>query len=540
MIGMNTFGNTVTRDQQQKQLSFWNSTALGFTLDGDNPQQGYVKVMAKQADGKIIVSGSFSKYNGVTVKEIVRLNANLTLDTSFDPVGAGVNDPAHIRNGLLLTEVQKIYPLSDGRIILTYRSGGRRRPYINLPATHGLQRDNVHPGFVVLSSDGSLDSSHATYRKTFIDEWVAATYQPGYHLTPGNTNWGMWTEVSLVKNDEFLIQSYQQPTILHFTTTGTKKVIYPVGSSYYAVADIADIELDSTEKLWAVGRLIYKEEDYDVPHLTSYNTPGFESKEDQALQGHFGGVWAWNSNGTRNNTFRGGFYLGPAITLNNLGRLDIDSNDNLIISGHNIAHTTGAYIPTLKNNGSDPAVNINDYQAIRHPAFLTVKQDGSPVSTVTNNVVINDTLEWTNNLGGRRGWSEILRLDNGSWAVADNTIAGVGYAHMTEGNSPTGTYHPTLVVVDSSGNTNTNITSLGSSFNGFNFTSTHLYRTDDNFLLGPVGEGNSIWSQIFSIIQLDNDSILVGGKFSSYDGVDRNMIIQFNITTGAIESPATY
>tara|TARA_B110000459_G_C16603869_1_gene492480 strand:+ start:1005 stop:2588 length:1584 start_codon:yes stop_codon:yes gene_type:complete len=527
MIGMNTFGNTVTRDEQQKQLSFWNSTALGFTLDGDNPQQGYVKVMAKQADGKIIVSGSFSKYNGVTVKEIVRLNANLTLDTSFDPVGAGVNDPAHIRYGLLLTEVQKIYPLSDGRIILTYRSGGRRRPYINSPATHGLQRDNVHPGFVVLSSDGSLDSSHATYRKTFIDEWVAATYQPGYHLTPGNTNWGMWTEVSLVKNDEFLIQSYQQPTILHFTTTGTKKVIYPVGSSYYAVAYIADIELDSTEKLWAVGRLQYKEEDYDVPHPTSYNTPGFESKEDQALQGHFGGVWAWNSNGTRNNTFRGGFYLGPNVNTDYPTGLNIDSNDNLILI---VARRPGSsrYIPTIKNNGSDPAVNINDYNTTSHPSLFTVKQDGSPVGTITNSAIVNDPLDWTSALQGLNARSEILRLDNGSWAIGDDAAR----AGMSVFMPDTKTHHQTLVVIDSSGNTNANINGRASR---------SQTEPESNFLHGVIGDPlNYVNTGIFSIVQLDNDSILVGGKFSSYDGVDRNMIMQFNITTGEIESPATY
>lgn len=53
---------------------------------------GEVVGMKKQSDGKILVYGSFTQYNGNTRNYMVRLNANLTEDTSFyTNLGSGFN-----------------------------------------------------------------------------------------------------------------------------------------------------------------------------------------------------------------------------------------------------------------------------------------------------------------------------------------------------------------------------------------------------------------------------------------------------------------
>jgi uncharacterized delta-60 repeat protein len=52
---------------------------------------GHVMALALQPDGKILLGGYFTSYNGVTRNRIARLNANGTLDTSFDP-GVGFNN----------------------------------------------------------------------------------------------------------------------------------------------------------------------------------------------------------------------------------------------------------------------------------------------------------------------------------------------------------------------------------------------------------------------------------------------------------------
>src|SRR5262249_15747411 len=56
---------------------------------------GTVFDVALQADGKILIGGQFSTYQGVTRNTVARLNADASLDTTFDagsggPGGAGV------------------------------------------------------------------------------------------------------------------------------------------------------------------------------------------------------------------------------------------------------------------------------------------------------------------------------------------------------------------------------------------------------------------------------------------------------------------
>jgi uncharacterized delta-60 repeat protein len=46
---------------------------------------GQVNAIAVQTDGKILIGGGFSQVNGITRNNLARLNANRTVDTSFDP-----------------------------------------------------------------------------------------------------------------------------------------------------------------------------------------------------------------------------------------------------------------------------------------------------------------------------------------------------------------------------------------------------------------------------------------------------------------------
>ena len=86
-----------------------------------------------QNDGKIIIGGNFTSYNGTTVNRIARLNSDGTLDFSFNP-GTGANDLVYS------TKIQ-----SDGKIII----GGRFTSY-NGTFRRGIARLNV---------DGTIDPS---------------------------------------------------------------------------------------------------------------------------------------------------------------------------------------------------------------------------------------------------------------------------------------------------------------------------------------------------------------------------------------------
>jgi uncharacterized delta-60 repeat protein len=56
---------------------------------------GSVKSIVIQPNGKILVAGYFISYNGVARSHIARLNSDGSLDTTFSQEGTGLNDDAY-------------------------------------------------------------------------------------------------------------------------------------------------------------------------------------------------------------------------------------------------------------------------------------------------------------------------------------------------------------------------------------------------------------------------------------------------------------
>lgn len=94
---------------------------------------GAVYAVALQADGKIVIGGDFATYDGTARNRVARVNANGTLDVSFDP-GAGPDD-----------FVYDIVVQPDGRILIGGRfftyDGLDRRRLARLNAGGGLDAD---------------------------------------------------------------------------------------------------------------------------------------------------------------------------------------------------------------------------------------------------------------------------------------------------------------------------------------------------------------------------------------------------------------
>ena len=89
--------------------------------------------VAVQSDGKVLISGSFSTYNGTSRGYVARLNSDGSLDTGFLATGAGLN-----------SGVSSIAVQSDGKVLI----GGAFTAY------NGTSRGRV----ARLNSDGSLDT----------------------------------------------------------------------------------------------------------------------------------------------------------------------------------------------------------------------------------------------------------------------------------------------------------------------------------------------------------------------------------------------
>ncbi len=92
-----------------------------------------------QSDGKIIIGGSFTSYNGINLYGITRLNTDGTIDTTFNS-GTGLNSGTDIGRYIQTTKIQ-----SDGKIII----GGDFISY------NGIARNHI----ARLNTDGTLDTS---------------------------------------------------------------------------------------------------------------------------------------------------------------------------------------------------------------------------------------------------------------------------------------------------------------------------------------------------------------------------------------------
>lgn len=110
------------------------------TLDaGFDPGSGAndnVITIAHQADGRIIAAGSFTQFNGAPHGRVVRLNANGSVDATFNS-GAGANN-----------QVEGLTCLPDGKILL----GGWFSSY------NGASTNSI----VQLNSDGTRDATFNT------------------------------------------------------------------------------------------------------------------------------------------------------------------------------------------------------------------------------------------------------------------------------------------------------------------------------------------------------------------------------------------
>ena len=89
-----------------------------------------------QPDGKILVGGDFNSYNGTTRYKLIRLNVDLSIDTSFDT-----------GTGFINTDIVSAVALQpDGKILV----GGRFTSY---------NGNNAYNSLVRLNPNGTIDTS---------------------------------------------------------------------------------------------------------------------------------------------------------------------------------------------------------------------------------------------------------------------------------------------------------------------------------------------------------------------------------------------
>lgn len=108
--------------------------SLDPTFNPGSGANGPANKVLIQPDGRVIIAGTFTQYNGVAVARVIRLNPNGSRDTTFN-VGAGPN-----------SSVSSMVLQADGKILV----GG------SFTTFNGFTRS----GLVRLNANGSLDTTY--------------------------------------------------------------------------------------------------------------------------------------------------------------------------------------------------------------------------------------------------------------------------------------------------------------------------------------------------------------------------------------------
>ena len=123
-----------------------------------------IYAMAIQSDGRIVIGGQFTSYNGTPRNCIARLNVDGSLDATFDPgAGAAGGTPSYL---------SAIAIQSDGRIVI----GGLFNSY------NGTPRNSI----ARVNSDGSLDVTFEPGAGADNTLWSATFQNDGRIIIGGN------------------------------------------------------------------------------------------------------------------------------------------------------------------------------------------------------------------------------------------------------------------------------------------------------------------------------------------------------------------
>ena len=166
---------------------------------------------AVQTDGKIIVGGFFTMVNGGSYTNIARLNANGTLDTSFNPVLSPnsalgivvttIGDKIYVGGGFTTFngEARNRFARlnADGTLDSAYPifNGANNQVNSILPTPNGkilvggfftAFSGETHNGVARLNADGSIDSSFITPAFTITSVYIARAQNDGKVLIGGN------------------------------------------------------------------------------------------------------------------------------------------------------------------------------------------------------------------------------------------------------------------------------------------------------------------------------------------------------------------
>ncbi|MGV9004471.1 T9SS type A sorting domain-containing protein [Flavobacterium sp.] len=402
-----------------------------------------IRTITIQNDGKIIIGGEFTSYNGTSRNCIARLNSDGTLDSTFNP-GTGAN------NIILTTSLQ-----SDGKIII----GGWFTSY------NGSVRNYI----ARLNADGSLDT----------------TFNP----TTGANNYVLTTSIQsdgkLIIGGSFTsYNGTSRSKIARITADGTLDTTFNPGSGANSSSTISTVSIQQGDGKIIIGG-----------NFTSYN--GTTRKCIARL----------NINGTIDSNFNPGMGVNSNSTISSAS---IQSDGKIIIGGDFTSYNgtgrdriarlniNGTLDTSFSNGGSQSVAGaFNNYVTI-----TLIQSDGKII-------VGGDFSAYNGTLRPR-----IARINT-------NGTLDLSFNPATEAN---GNIRTTSVQTDGK-------IIIGGDFESYNGTPRkYIARINTNGTLDPsFNPGSGPFNGSIYNTSIQNDGkIIIGGSFTSYDGISANSIARLN------------
>ncbi|RTY95984.1 T9SS type A sorting domain-containing protein [Flavobacterium sp. GT3R68] len=508
-----------------------------------------VRTIALQSDGKIVIGGNFTAYNGITANKIIRLNSNGSIDPTF-VVGTGFN-----------YEILSIVVQPDGKILI----GGNFTIYNSTTANKIIR----------LNNDGSIDTSFVV-GTGFNYGILSIVVQPDGKILAGG---GFTT-----------YKGISAGRIIRLNNDGSIDPSFIIGATAFD-SSVITMTLQPDGKIF-VGGDFYTYNNLVSQKIIRLNSNGSHDMSfNSTISGFDGGYMADTVVNTLNLQSDGGIVVGGSFLRYNNGTpnnriIKLDSNGNpdtffnsstgfnnsvnaialqpdgkILASGDYTAYNGATTNRLIRlNNNANIDTSFNTESGFNYSLKTIVLQpDGKILAggdfTNFNGIITNRIIRLNGNGIVDPAFNVGTGFNNSVSAISlqnDGKILVGGYF-----TSYNGTAVNRIIRLNSNGSIDTTF-NTGAGFN--NLLNTITLQTDGKILVGgdfttyngvtknrlirlnndggidtSFDTGTGLNGLVNTIISQSNGKILMGGIFSTYNGVPANKLIRLN-NDGSIDS----
>lgn len=461
-----------------------------------NPGAGanlVINALALQTDGKIVIGGNFTSYDGVSIIKLARLNTDGSLDSTFNPGNAIINNVNGVNEQVNAIAIQE-----DGKILV----GKFTNPY------EPTAKQNV---IVRFNSDGSIDNS----------------FDSGLGFSNSNLEPVFIYSINILSNGQALVAgkfaSYNGSSVKNIVRLDSNGILDTTFTSNSVDGYIFSTVIQPDGKIIVVGSSKISRLNSDGTVDTTFNAgtgaDNYIMSISRQTDGKFIiGGWFKNFNGyTRN-------YL---ARLNSNGSLDTSfdvangpntwvytvpiQQDGKILIGGTFTSFNGTarnYIARVNSDGSlDTNYNLGETDNIQ---TITAESDGKTIIGGNFTAPLNQSSS-----------NRIARLTSDGQFDPDFNAGGAGADNIIL-TSKTQEDGKILIGGQFTSYNNININRLARLNNDGTL--------DNSFNIGTGANGT-----VNAIGLTADQKILVAGEFTTFNGTNRNKIIRLN-SVGSIDN----